>query len=193
MLDVAAVASDTGVFSRVLSGDVINHQGAIWHDLNPANHTEPCASTRGQKQAWGTCSPMSSGCLSPMPHCNQLESQAVQCSRKKWLQLNCSLAEWVTLGPGESRLWDTVTNDCMSPPNWDPKTTPLAPACWVSMQSTMLHHTAVWNGGCVPGQELARIQNLVLPFPLDVRHGVPLCLALEHGCVSLVHCCGLWL
>lgn len=64
MLDVAAVASDTGVFSRVLGGDVVNHQGAIGHDLNPANHTEPFASTRGQRQAWGICSPMSPECLS---------------------------------------------------------------------------------------------------------------------------------
>lgn len=52
---------------------------------------------------------------------------------------------------------------------------------------------SVWNGGCVPGQELAGIQNLVLPFPLDVRYGVPLCLALEHGRVALVHRRGLWL
>lgn len=45
MLDVAAVASDAGVFARVLGGDVVNDQGAVGHDLDPANHTEPFANT----------------------------------------------------------------------------------------------------------------------------------------------------
>lgn len=98
-----------------------------------------------------------------------------------------------TLGPAESRSWHVESIMC--PPSWEPRITPLAPSYWAGMRGTWECPAAPRQFGmeAVPGQELAGIQNLVLPFPLDVRNGVPLCLALEHGCVALVHRCGLWL